>query len=505
MTDPSYKVVLVTPHGSANSGLRLLAAVLRRAGFACDTIFFGRWINNGVRMPDKRAITALLDLIAARRPALVGLGFGSPYLAWARWTAAAVRDRLGVPLVAGGIHPTLSPTDLYGHADYICVGEGEEAIVALARALRDGRPVSGVPGLHVREGLGYRVDARPALLADLDALPFRDFTDSGRFFQDGLRVTPGDPLRRARWLRVHGSRGCPFACAYCYNASLRKVYGAQGNRHRVHSVDWVFGEIAHIRRSLTMVRRILFDDDTFVFPQPWLDEFCARWPREIGLPFEILAHPQALTEPQLAQLKQAGLSGLQVGIQAASHHEAADLYQRTGVNQTLAFAHLCRKLRIDAVYDIILDNPQATDADREELLDLLEKMPRPFRLFLYSLNVFPQTGVADSLRVPPESVEGRSQVSLRQFRLTLDWPRPPKLMLFAALVSLASKPRVNFARLRRMWHDERLRQDPRPAIRRAYRANWLRLFGMGLRMLWRRELAWYKLREYAHPRRILTQ
>jgi radical SAM superfamily enzyme YgiQ (UPF0313 family) len=267
----------------------------------------------------------------------------------------------------------------------------------------------------------------------------------------------------------------------------------------------VLGEIAHIRRSLTRVRRILFDDDTFVFPQPWLDEFCARWPGEVGLPFDILAHPQALNEQQLAQLQRAGLSGLQVGIQAASRREVADLYHRTGVDQTLAFARLCRKLGIDAVYDIILDNPQADDTDREELFDLLEQMPRPFRLFLYSLNVFPQTGVADSLRVPPESVEGRSQISLRQFRLTLDWPRPPKLMLFAALVSLASKPRVNFARLRAMWRDEKLRRDPRPAVRLAYRANWRRLFGMGWRMLRRRELAWYKLREYAHPRRILTQ
>ncbi len=505
MTDKADKIVLVTPHGATNSGLRLLAAALRRAGFACDTIFFGRWINNGVRMPAAREIAALTDLIASRRPTLVGLGFGSPYLAWARWVAATVRDRLGVPLAAGGIHPTLSPTDLYGHADFICVGEGEEALVTLARALQAGRPVAGVPGLHVREGLGYRVDAPPDLLPDLDALPYRDFTDAGRFFMDGRRVTPGDPLRHARWLRVHGSRGCPFACAYCYNASLRKVYGSQGNRHRRHSVEWVLGEIAHIRRSLTRVRRILFDDDTFVFPQPWLDEFCARWPGEVGLPFDILAHPQALNEQQLAQLQRAGLSGLQVGIQAASRREVADLYHRTGVDQTLAFARLCRKLGIDAVYDIILDNPQADDTDREELFDLLEQMPRPVRLFLYSLNVFPQTGVADSLRVPPESVEGRSQISLRQFRLTLDWPRPPKLMLFAALVSLASKPRVNFARLRAMWRDEKLRRDPRPAVRLAYRANWRRLFGMGWRMLRRRELAWYKLREYAHPRRILTQ
>lgn len=505
MSPARFPIVLITPYGTINSGLRLLAAVLRRAGFECDVIFFERWLNNGVRMPDRRSIDRLVDLIAQRQPALVGLGFGSPYVAWARWVLAEVRDRLGVPTLVGGIHPTLRPADLHGHADYVCVGEGEQTLLELAEALRDGRDPSGIAGLHVRQGLKTIVNPLRPLIDDLDALPFRDFSDDGKFSVYGRRVVPGDPLHHERWLRVHASRGCPFACAYCYNASLRKVYGAQGNRHRIHSVDWTIREVQHLREQLPKVRRITFDDDTFVFPPDWLDEFCRRWPREVGLPFDILAHPAALSERDLTRLKEAGLAGLQAGIQAASAAEAADLYQRTGVGKTLDFARACHKLGIDAVYDLILDNPRATDDDRGQLLDLLEKMPKPYRLFLYSLNVFPETGVESALHTPPEQVEGRSQNCLRQFRLSLNWPREPQDTLLAALVSLSSKRGVRFSWIRRAWANPRLRRNPAPVVRLAYVLNWLRMLRIGWRLLVRRELAWYKLREYANPMRLMTQ
>jgi radical SAM superfamily enzyme YgiQ (UPF0313 family) len=500
-----FTIVLITPYGTMNSGLRLLAAVLRQAGFKCEVIFFGRWLNNGVRMPDQPEIDTLIELVQRLQPNLVGLGFGSPYLAWARWVLAELRDRVGAPTVAGGIHPTLNPEDLHGHADYVCVGEGETPLRELAEALRDGADPSGIAGLHLKRGLKTIVNPPAPLVENLDALPFRDFSDEGKYSVYGTQVVPGDPLHAERWLRVHGSRGCPFACAYCYNASLRKVYGNAGNRHRVHSVDWVIAEVKHLQAQLPKVRRIIFDDDTFVFPPAWLEEFCRRWPVEVGLPFDILAHPAALKPAQLKALRAAGLYGLQMGIQAASRAEATELYGRTGTDQTLAFAHTCRDLGIDAVYDLILDNPTATDEDREALLDLLAQMPRPYRTFLYSLNVFPQTSVADALATPPAEVEGRSQKSLRQFRLTLAWPRPPDERLFAALVSLASKPGVRFSWIRRAWASERLRRDPRPVVAVAHVTNWLRLAVMGARLLARRELAWYKLREYASPTRILTQ
>jgi len=506
MSETRYKVALITPYGTVNSGLRLLCSVLRGAGFACDTVFFGTWINNAVRMPGKREIDALIDLLAARKPDLVGLGFGSPYLAWARWVLAEVRDRLRVPTVAGGIHPTLSPEDLHGHADYICVGEGEHALLELATALRAGRDPRDIQGLHIRDSLRTKINPVRPLIENLDELPYRDFHDEGRFTLYGDRVVPGEPLRRARWLRVYASRGCPYACEYCYNSSLKAVYGERGNYHRIHSVDWTIGEVLHLRRQLPKLRRILFDDDTFIFPQSWLDEFCRRWPEEVGLPFDILAHPEALNEKKLTMLRRAGLEGAQVGIQAASEAETKELYNRKGgVEQTLAFAQLCHKLGVNVVYDVILDNPRATDTDREMMLDLLGRLPKPYRLFLYSLRVFPKTGLSGSLASPPEQIEGRSQLSLRQFRAGLTWPRTPQDRLFVALVSLASKPLIRASWLRRAWGNPRWRANPRPLEWLASVTNLLRLGVMGLKMLGRGELAWYKLREYAGPTRMLTQ
>ena len=95
------------------------------------------------------------------------------YHAWAKAWAAEVKRRIDVPVVFGGIHPTSVPEKvaLEECVDYVCVGEGDEALVELAVALRDGADASRIPNIWLRrEGKVVSNPTRPPV-ADMDALP----------------------------------------------------------------------------------------------------------------------------------------------------------------------------------------------------------------------------------------------------------------------------------------------------------------------------------------------
>ena len=48
------------------------------------------------------------------------------------------------------------------------------------------------------------------------------------------------------------------------------------------------------------------------------------------------------------------------------------------------------------LYDIILDAPFETAEDKRQTLALVARMPKPFRLQLFSLTFFPGTALHDS-------------------------------------------------------------------------------------------------------------
>ncbi|MDP6942967.1 MAG: cobalamin-dependent protein, partial [Myxococcota bacterium] len=370
--------------------MRLLSAVLREQGFEAPILFFKGWRNNDVRLPTEHEYRLLEEHIQGHAPDVIGIGFGTPYLALVRQMTRRIRAISEAHIVWGGVHPTIMPEDCIEHADSVCIGEGEGPLTDLARALEQGQPVDGIDNLWVRtaDGQVIKNKLRP-LLQDLDALPHDQLTRAEMAVIDQGQASTGDPNGDNVLYRVFASRGCPFRCSYCYNSQFREIFSGCGRYHRQRSVANVITELEAARASLPGLRRIRFDDDSFVFPRAWIEELAEQYPRRVGLPFDLLLNPMVAKEWMLRKLRAAGLVHVQVGIQSGSAAERQEHYNRNeSSEQILALAHTLRELGIEVTYDIILDNPLAGPADQEGMLDLLLRLPRPFNLFLYSLVVF---------------------------------------------------------------------------------------------------------------------
>ncbi|MCZ7586250.1 MAG: cobalamin-dependent protein [Deltaproteobacteria bacterium] len=486
------RVLLVTPFGFQNVGIRLLSAVLVREGIDCSILFLKRWINNRVFPPTETEWSLFENHVKELAPDVVGIGFGTPYLKLVTEMTERIRRVSKAHVTWGGTHPTMVPEDCVGRADSVILGEGEAPLVDLVNALKSGADITGIKNIWTRAGdREFRNELRP-LIADLDTLPHERMLEAPRAFIAENRMYQGDPLHNYPVYRALASRYCPFHCAFCYNSQYRDIYDSKGRYFRNRSVGNVMIELERVRREMPRTRRIHFDDDTFVFPVPWIEEFAEEYPRRIGLPFDIMLYPGALGEKAIRLLAKAGLTQVQIGIQSASEEELARDHARRDANDAIRkLAALFKELKVEPVYDIILDNPDATRADKDATLKFMVDLPRPYNLFLYSLTFFPKSEVTRNLLerhvITEEQIETRATKTFRQFRLTLDYPRPAEEKYYASMISLASKNFLPRPLIRWLARRESLRRRPEALRWFAEGANMIKLAKLAARAYWRGE------------------
>ena len=502
-------VCLISLYVIENTGIRLLAALLRGAGIRVHEVYFKDWVTNRIEEPTERELAVLVDQVRSTRADLVGVSVrASAFHRIARTVTERLRSGLGVPVLWGGMHPSSCPDDALRVADLIAVGEAERSVPELLARLRAGERPVDVAGIrcHTPEGIRNNPDA--ALVTDLDSLPFADFHSPHKVSILGGRAVPGDPYVTESVYLLMASRGCPFpSCSFCSNSVMDKRYAGQPY-FRIRSVDSVLAEVAYARAQFPNLKRIRFDDEEFPVQPAWFDEFCDRWEQEAGITFEIHMDPRVVTATRLDRLKKVGLDMIFSGIQSTEQINR-DLYCRNvSDEQVLAAARVIHASGVRAGYQVILDDPVSTAADKERLFELLLKLPRPYEMILFSLTVYPGSKLADILAalglLTPEAIEGPGTKAFRQFRVDLSYTRSAEDRFWTALIVLLSKDFIPKAMLRELARSRALRRHPEPLTALAFGANVAKLGIMGVGLLRRGELSAATVRRWLHFKSLVT-
>ncbi|MGD9781048.1 MAG: radical SAM protein [Kiritimatiellia bacterium] len=408
-------VVLISPQGSLIAyGLRQIGACLRQAGHSVRMVFLpmpeeieplpGKPIQDAYPPEIVEAVGNL-----CRDAGLVGMSCATQHFHRLAQLADHVRGTLRVPVIWGGIHATVSPEDCLAHADWVCRGEGELAMVELARDLERGGHGRAVANLGWRNAAGETVlnPLRP-LLQDLDALPYPLYETDGHYILHRGRIVPlapalacwhlsdGYSFGRGSAYHVWATRGCPHRCAYCCNSFYSGIY-PDWNRVRRQSNRRIVDEIRFMRGKMPYVDHVAFMDDTFFAAAPeTIEDFAARYKEQVDLPFFACASPSTLDERRLEALVAAGLRHVWVGMQSGSAR-IQHLYRRhdePAVLRKTAALLAKYKGRVRApVYDFIVDPLFQQPEDQRLTLELLDGMAYPFQLELYSMAFFPGTEI----------------------------------------------------------------------------------------------------------------
>jgi radical SAM superfamily enzyme YgiQ (UPF0313 family) len=233
--------------------------------------------------------------------------------------------------VFGGPHATFFPEMVCeAGVDAACVGEGEGAAVDVADALAAGRDWTTVANLWAKKADGevVRNPLRP-LIADLDELPFGD--------RDV--VYEGDAALRDHPTKIFfAMRGCVYACTYCFNHRFNEMYHGRGKICRTRSVDNFLAEMKYVAGRWPLAYMQL-DDDTFLLHRrPWLEEFAARLPAEVGVGFMCNVRVDLVNDDSARLLKAAGCHAVWMGVECGDERVRRELLKRPHTNDEIVAA-----------------------------------------------------------------------------------------------------------------------------------------------------------------------
>lgn len=495
-----------------NNAVRLLSACARQAGYRVVELYFKDWVNNKFIPPTEREIQNLLELIDEHKLRFIGISVrASAYHKAAARLTGRIRERFpGIVIMWGGTHTVLDPEKCILEADLVCCGEGETALIQILDLLSAGLPLDGVPSVWVRRGREVSRSPIGRHVQNLDSLPFRDYTSRDKYFIMGRSVRRGDPMVSDSCFQMMNSRGCVFHCAYCYNSELSQLYKNSGRYFRTRSVDSVLAEIKAARLAFPNMKRIRFDDEVFLFSDEWYKEFAERYPVEVGLPFEVFTEPKLVKRELFALLRRAGLDALYMGIQSSGRVNS-ELYDRSGNDeQLLESAKIFAELGIDARYHIMLDDVESTWDDKRHLFDLLMRFPRGhYQVYLFSVVIFPNTMLARKLlaegKITPKDLEGERNKTFQQIRVSLNYPRPPEDMFWAAMFVLVSKSFLSDGFLYRLADSKFLRRHPKILVCFAQLCNIIKMAGVCLKMLAHGEMTRTLIRRWLNWDSLISQ
>ncbi len=362
------RVVLIGADNEENLGLGMIAASLGAARHQIHIVPFTDYCELG------GAVNATLR----HRPQVVGLGMQFQHRGWEFVELAAKLRAAGFAghLTAGGQFATMACEPLLRDTpsiDSVVLFDGEETIVDLVNALRDGRAIAEVPGLAVRldDGCVRRTCARQ-LPQDLDRLP------------SPLRYRAATRHFGVPFVPISGGRGCWGQCAFCsitsYFREARRSAGGLGLRLR--SPEVIAREMAlrtHAEQSACI---FCFHDETLLLPRA--ADTMARITKltleldRLGVEdyaFIGKCRPDCLT-PELARdLAEQHVVRLYVGIENASQTGQDHLNRRTRTEQLDRALAAVNAAGIFACYNLLVFEPETTLDDVRENIAFIRNHP----------------------------------------------------------------------------------------------------------------------------------
>ncbi len=262
----------------------------------------------------------LVKQIMELNPVLVGFGSLYPELKRIRSIIRLLdKAERQFPVVIGGqmVSPTPEFATKVTGADFGVIGEGEIILHQLVTALREGNDPSSIKGLVIRQGNEVLSTGSGGFIEDLsqlppipyDLFPQENWLPIGRWYTENL---PQPHWRfEDRVVNVHGGRGCPFKCNFCYHHS----------KPRYRPISLMIAEAAEALDRFNA--NMLYFSDDLVLATPKRARQLVEEIKTLNKPiqysvsarFDILAR---IDDKLLSEMKETGCRIMGLGIESGS-------------------------------------------------------------------------------------------------------------------------------------------------------------------------------------------
>ncbi|HEY0664492.1 MAG TPA: radical SAM protein [Gallionella sp.] len=253
-------------------------------------------------------IEANAEIILATDPEIVGFSTTTSGFMDAVDMAQYIKEkRPDVRIVFGNVHVSSIGAPLLEHfpeIDYLCIGEGEGALLDLA----DGKPLAEISNLVYRDGGRIVTNPRRQRILNLDELPFPAYEKLAGF--PWAYHLPLFSYAKRHGATMITSRGCPYTCSFCDRTVFERLY-------KVNSAQYIYDHMKHLRDKFG-VYHINFYDDLFTAQKKRVFDLCDLLiEKPLGMQFNCAIRTGHTSDEMLAKLKQAGALMVSMGIESA--------------------------------------------------------------------------------------------------------------------------------------------------------------------------------------------
>ncbi|MFN7974593.1 MAG: radical SAM protein [Acidobacteriota bacterium] len=342
--------------------LAYLAGHLRARGHACGIV-------------DAKFEGLAHDAVVARAialvPRVVAISAYTAEIPSALRIADAIKRRAPwIYVVLGGPHASALPGETLTAGrglDAVAAGEGEEILAAL---LEGGTAAVSIPGLWRHDGgppPPAAPSVRPGITAAFDLWPRADIYYTLTY------------------------RGCPFPCSFCFRAN------GSGTRHR--SVDEVIEELRAVAR-LDPRGGMAFLDATFAIDRNRTETLLDAMVRDglaSRLRWRCATRVDCVTAAMCRRMREAGCTGVGLGIEAGSDRVLARTGKRTRVEECRHAVERVKEAGLEVTTFFVLGHPGETREDVERTARLVVDL-NPTRASISLMVPYPGTEVFELAR-----------------------------------------------------------------------------------------------------------
>lgn len=293
-------------------GIAYLAGSLEREGVAVQVVDM---------VTDCISIPTLLRRIEAAAPKLVGISVCTVAYPRSLDIARAIKARFpDIQVVFGGAHATVKHRQVMEEeaVDVAVIGEGEQTIVELVRARREGRGLESILGIAYRRDGKVVVNPRRPFVRDLDSLapPAVHY-----FARDGRLLDRYDAYA------VCSGRGCTYTCSFCAAGAL------SGRAYRVRSPEAIVREIEHVAGEFGVDHFFIVDDTFTAIPERAYALCSLLAQRAPGIRWVCECRTNTVSRHLLEKMAESGCYKLQFGIESGNQEILNGVLKGTTLRQ----------------------------------------------------------------------------------------------------------------------------------------------------------------------------
>lgn len=365
-------------------GLLYLATVMRKQGVDMKILD----INNYFYMKDldKNIFNEYIEKVFSKflldyKPDIIGIGctFSGAFKSLKIIAKKAKELFPRVPIVIGGIHPTIFAKEIlkkYSFIDYAVIGEGENTFLRLVKNLTgNNKSLTFTDGIAFRKNNEIIMIPKMNFEDNLDALPFIDYSlvNINEYNMDTSGWYSPKKLKVGQPFSIISSRSCPNRCSFC---SMRLVHGP---KFRFRSPKNVLDEMESLYNKYN-VRYFQFMDDNITFDRKRILEICCGIKkRNMNIQFDT---PNGMAINRLDKeivgaMIEAGLVCTSLGIETGSEYIRNRVMKKGLLNKKIyeIVAECVKYKHLFIKGFFIIGMPEETHETLQDTYEMIKKLP----------------------------------------------------------------------------------------------------------------------------------